>query len=415
MDSEHGRGRMSAPFERRRLLAGGALTIGGALAGAAVTAAAEPGNGSAGAASVASPPVFGVQVVPFHGEHQAGIDTPPQAHAVFLAFDLVAGVDRVALGQLMRQLSDAAARLTQGRPAPADSEPELAGLPARLTITFGFGPGLFAAAGLDAQRPASVAPLPAFPIDRLQDRWTGGDLLIQICADDAMAISHAQRLLVKEASAFAKPRWVQRGFRNSRGTQGDGATQRNVLGQLDGTGNPTHGSALFDAAVWVDSGPAWLHGGTTLVVRRIRAELETWAAVDPADREAAVGRKLDTGAPLTGTREDDQPDFTATNQSGQAVISASSHIARAHVEDERQRIFRRPYNYDEGPGPDGRSDAGLILAAYQRDVAGQFLPIQRNLAERDLMNDWITPIGSAVFAIPPGCQPGGWIGQTLLG
>ncbi|MEV0131080.1 hypothetical protein AB0H83_21775 [Dactylosporangium sp. NPDC050688] len=26
-----------------------------------------------------------------------------------------------------------------------------------------------------------------------------------------------------------------------------------------------------------------------------------------------------------------------------------------------------------------------------------------------------TPIGSAVFAIPPGCEPGGWVGRTLLG
>jgi dye decolorizing peroxidase len=58
---------------------------------------------------------------------------------------------------------------------------------------------------------------------------------------------------------------------------------------------------------------------------------------------------------------------------------------------------------------------GLIFAAYQRDIADQFRPIQRDLAEADLMNDWITPIGSAVFAIPPGCQDGGWIGETLLG
>jgi dye decolorizing peroxidase len=31
------------------------------------------------------------------------------------------------------------------------------------------------------------------------------------------------------------------------------------------------------------------------------------------------------------------------------------------------------------------------------------------------MNDWITPIGSAVFPVPPGCQPGGWVGEGLLG
>lgn len=263
-------------------------------------------------------------------------------------------------------------------------------------------------------RPASVAPLPAFAIDRLQDRWSGGDLLIQICADDPMTLTHAQRMLVKDTLAFAKPRWTQRGFRNSRGMRDDGVTQRNVLGQLDGTRNPALGTPVFDGAVWVDNGPAWLHGGSTVVVRRIHAEMETWDAVDSVGKEFAVGRTLDTGAPLTGTRETDPPDYTATNRLGLAVISESAHIARAHVDDDRQRIFRRPYNYDEGPGPDGRSDMGLIFAAFQRDVDEQFLPIQRNLAELDLLNDWITPIGSAVFAVPPGCQPGGWIGETLL-
>ena len=42
------------------------------------------------------------------------------------------------------------------------------------------------------------------------------------------------------------------------------------------------------------------------------------------------------------------------------------------------------------------------------------MPIQRRLAERDLMNEWITPIGSAVFAIPPGCAQDGWVGDQLL-
>ncbi|SNQ49443.1 hypothetical protein FRACA_3300004 [Frankia canadensis] len=37
------------------------------------------------------------------------------------------------------------------------------------------------------------------------------------------------------------------------------------------------------------------------------------------------------------------------------------------------------------------------------------------LAELDLLNEWVTPIGSAVFAIPPGCAAGGFVGETLLG
>jgi dye decolorizing peroxidase len=85
------------------------------------------------------------------------------------------------------------------------------------------------------------------------------------------------------------------------------------------------------------------------------------------------------------------------------------------VDNDRLRIFRRAYNYDEAPRHDGRADAGLIFAAFQRDIGEQFVPMQRKLAEADLLNDWITPIGSAVFAVPPGCEPGGWIGQALLG
>ncbi len=60
------------------------------------------------------------------------------------------GAGKEALGRLLPLLTDDARRLTQGRPALADTEPELATDPARLTVTFGFGPGLFAAAKVDS-------------------------------------------------------------------------------------------------------------------------------------------------------------------------------------------------------------------------------------------------------------------------
>ncbi|WP_432838618.1 Dyp-type peroxidase [Dactylosporangium sp. CA-092794] len=401
------------PVSRRSLLTGGALTVGGAVAGAAATAVVRDGGGTDPAK--ASTVDFGAQVVPFHGEHQAGVETPAQSHATFVALDLKPGVDRAALVRLMRLLTDDAARLAQGTAPLADGQPELAVLPARLTVTFGFGPALFDAAGLAGQRPESLQQLPPFDIDKLQPQWCEGDLLLQICADDPLTVAHAQRMLVKDSRAFATVRWVQRGFRRGRGVQDDGATQRNVLGQVDGTANPPPGTDVFAGAVWTDSGPDWLRGGTTLVLRRIRAELEAWDAADTDGKEFAVGRRLSDGAPLTGRAEHDPLDLAAKNAYGFPIISEFSHAARAHVLSDRQRIFRRPYNYDEPPDADGTADSGLIFAAYQRDVARQFLPIQRNLAEADLLNDWITPIGSAVFAIPPGCQPGGWIGQELLG
>ena len=68
----------------------------------------------------------------------------------------------------MRLLTDDAVRLTAGRPPLGDTEPELAGLPARMTVTLGFGPGFFARAGPAGLRPPSVQPLPAFGIDELE-------------------------------------------------------------------------------------------------------------------------------------------------------------------------------------------------------------------------------------------------------
>ena len=402
---------------RRRLLSRGSLAIGGAaVAGAALGAGVGAGVGRSRApGGEGAPPSAGLGTAtePFFGEHQSGIETAPQASAAFLALDLSEGVGREAIARLMRLLTDDAARLTQGKPALADTEPELAALPARLTVTFGFGPGLFRSAGLPHLCP--VSQLPGFRVDQLEERWCGGDLLVQICADDPVTVTHALRMIVKDARPFASVRWVQQGFRRAAGVAPSGATQRNLMGQLDGTVNPAPGTAAFAAAVWGVDGPPWLRGGTTMVVRRIRIELETWDAVDRAGKEFAVGRRLDDGAPLTGTAEHDPPDFDALNERGFPVISEFAHIRRAHVADERLRILRRPYNYDGPPGPDGQPDSGLIFVSFQADVDRQFLPIQRRLDEMDLLNEWTTPVGSAVFAIPPGCAEGGFIGETLLG
>jgi dye decolorizing peroxidase len=383
-----------SPVSRRRLLTGGAVAGLGALAatgGPAPVPAAATTSGDTGTA-----------VVAFHGPRQAGIAEDPPAHAAFVAFTLAEGVDRAALSRMLRLLSDDASRLTQGVPALGDTDATLATLPARLTVTFGFGPGLYRAAGL----PSPVTDLPAFPIDRLQPRWSGGDLLLQICADDPLTVAHAQRMLIKDARPFAAIRWVQQGFRRSPGVQAPEHTQRNVLGQLDGTANPR--GAVLDTAVWNPD------GSTTLVVRRIRAEIEKWDILSTGDKENATGRRLESGAPLSGVAEHDEPDFTALDATGLPAMPDFSHVTRAHVTDPAAKILRRPYNYDAAPDAAGRPDAGLIFAAYQRDITRQFLPIQQRLADKDLLNEWITPIGSAVFAVPPGCPAGGWIGEQPL-
>ncbi|MFB6610877.1 Dyp-type peroxidase [Agromyces sp. NPDC056379] len=409
-------------FSRRHLLFGGAAAAG---AGAAVALGASAamragvdgadatgaGAGSAAGGAVAATAV-GATVVPFHGTHQAGIETPPQSHALFIALDLLPEVDAASLRRMLRVLSDDAARVTQGRAPLADTEPELAEVPARLTVTFGFGPGLVARAG--AAAPSWLRPLPPFGIDRLEPRWNDGDLLLQIGADDAVTVSHAARMLLKDARSFGVVRWTQRGFRRAAGSEPEGRTMRNLFGQLDGTVNPKPGTADFDELVWSGGEPGWMAGGTSMVLRRIAMDLDGWDRVDRPGREASVGRRLASGAPLTGEREHDEPDFAALGPVGFPVIPDFSHLRRSRSDEPGERIYRRGYNYDEAPAGESVSDAGLLFASFQADVDRQFVPIQRRLDELDLLNEWTTPVGSAVFAIPPGCAEGGYIGDTLV-
>ncbi|MFF2273017.1 Dyp-type peroxidase [Agromyces sp. NPDC058136] len=419
MSREPGRG-----FSRRQLLFGGAAAagagaatvlgaqaVGGALAVGGAPDAAVAGEAER-AARLALETAVGEATVPFHGARQAGIETPPQACTRFLALDLLPEVDAAALRRMLRVLSDDAARITQGRAPLADTEPELAHMPARLTVTFGFGPGLVERAGGTA--PEWLRPLPAFGIDRLRPEWSGGDLLLHLCADDPVTVAHAARMLLKDARSFASVRWTQQGFRRAAGAEASGQTMRNLFGQLDGTVNPKPGTADFDELVWATGEPAWLGGGTSLVLRRIAMDLDGWDRVDRPGREAAVGRKLASGAPLTGEREHDEPDFEALTPVGFPLIADFSHLRRSRSEVQGERIFRRGYNYDESPADGSVSDAGLLFASYQADVDRQFVPIQRRLDELDLLNEWTTPIGSAVFAIPPGCAEGGYIGDMLV-
>ena len=152
-----------------------------------------------------------------------------------------------------------------------------------------------------------------------------------------------------------------------------------------------------------------------MVIRRIRVELETWDELGRTDKELVIGRRLDSGAPLTGTAEHDPPDFDATDDVGFPVIPEFSHIRRAHVPDPHPQMFRRPYHYDGAPDaarPSGQwHDLCCVPGRHRPPVHPGAAPP----AEQDLLNKWITPIGSAVFAIPPGCQPGGWIGEEVLG
>lgn len=274
----------------------------------------------------------------------------PQAHQSLVAVTLRDGVTREDVRRMLMILTEDAARLTQGTYALADSEPELSLRPARLTITFGFGRRLVDVVN-PAARPDWLDSIPAFKLDQLREEWNDGDLLLQIASDDPLTVAHAQRMLLKDTRTFGSLRWVQQGFRRAYGSEKPGRTQRNLLGQLDGTVNMSPGSDDFAGVVWKGpvANPAWLDGGTGFVVRRIEMLLDKWDRLDRSGREQAVGRRMDSGAPLTGTKEHDEPDFEARTPIGFPVIAEFAHIRRARSADPHERMFRRAYNYDQFP------------------------------------------------------------------
>jgi deferrochelatase/peroxidase EfeB len=366
--------------------------------------------------------------VPFFGSHQAGIATATQEHVQFASLDLLSSSASDLRG-LLTLLSGAAADLCAGRPVGAlqtgDRPPvdtgEAVGLSAaRLTVTFGLGPSIFAAGrfGLAGQRPAPLVDLPGFANDALNGAISGGDLALQVCAEDPQVAFHAVHDLIRLAQPLAAVRWLLAGFgrtSNSRRQQ----TPRNLMGFKDGTANiMSQETAALSRFVWANGpeSPAWMRGGTYMVVRRIKMLLDRWDAIGLTQQEDTFGRHKLSGAPLGEAHEYDPLDLRAT-RNGHPVIPLDAHVRLASpVKNSGQRILRRGYSYVEPI--DGRADAvagGQLFICYQRDPRRQFIPIQRRLAASDALNAHTAHVGSAIFACPPGIGPGGYVGEGLLG
>ncbi|HSO65373.1 MAG TPA: Dyp-type peroxidase [Ornithinibacter sp.] len=399
--------------DRRTVLLSG-LAGAGIVAGLAASAAAGTPTGTRPPVATTSPAPDAARALArpqgFRGAHQAGILEAPPAYAGVVALDLLPGADAATVRRVLTIWTDDIERLTSGRGTLTDLEPELAAVTAALTVTVGVGRPVVDLVG--AAAPDWLVPLPALPIDRLEERWNGGDLVLQICATSPTTVAHAQRRLLAGVADLARVRWVQRGFREPH--EGPGLPMRNLFGQVDGTVQPE--VAGIDAhLLWAgDDAPAWLRGGTSLVVRRVAMDLEAWDRADRASRENAIGRRLDTGAPVTGTRLEDAADLEAVDELGFHRIDDAAHLRRAHAAAPHERFLRRPYSYDDPPEGGGTSSSGLVFIAFQADPVRQFLPVQRRLAEADLLNIWTTPVGSAVFAVLPGAGPGEILGERLV-
>ena len=363
--------------------------------------------------------------VPFYGTHQAGIATPTQEHVHFLALDVVSD-SAGDLRALLETLSAAAARLTSGEPVgvlstgvdpPVDTG-EAVGLgPARLTVTLGLGPALFKPGrfGLEARRPAPLVALPSFSGDSLQPAISNGDIAVQACAEDPQVAFHAVHDLIRLANPTAVPRWSLAGFGRTLNTRGR-PTPRNILGFREGTANiMSEDRVALDRFVWAGApeSPAWMAGGSYMVVRRIQLLLHHWDSVSLDQQERTFGRHKLSGAPLGERHEFDPIDLNKVVD-GRLAISRLAHIRLASPRyNGGERILRRGYSYTDGIYA-GAAGGGQLFICFQRDPRAQFIPMQTRLALDDLLNEHTRHIGSAIFACPPGAGPGGFVGEGLF-
>jgi deferrochelatase/peroxidase EfeB len=414
-------------MSRRRAITLAGVGVAGIAGASAVGVALATGKSDKPTAS----PVH--DSVPFRGPVQAGIVTPAQDRLHFVAFDVLTK-DRAQLIQLLKDWTEAAARMTAGQDAgpigatagileaPPDDTGEAIGLPpSGLTLTIGFGPSLFVNSrfGLGARKPAALADLPHFPGDTIDPGISGGDICVQACANDPQVAVHAIRNLARIGMGVVSVRWSQLGFGRTSSTSTSQATPRNLFGFKDGTANLKAEEAdLLQQHLWVQpgDGPEWMAGGSYMVTRKIRMMIETWDRTSLGEQETIIGRTKGEGAALGQGKEFDEIDLTSKNGEGDPTIPVDAHVRLAHPDTNKgAHLLRRGYNFVDGSDGLGRLNAGLFFIAYQRDPRTHFVPIQLNLARHDAMNEYVRHVSSGLFACPPGVTgPDDFWGRALF-
>ncbi|MGW2614271.1 Dyp-type peroxidase [Streptomyces sp. NPDC001500] len=374
---------IDAPPRRRVLIAGAGL---GLAATACTRTAGPPHRGAPGPGSGS-----GSRSGPGgHGLRQAGVTTPQQATALLLAYDLDPAVRGAAGARALREV------LGAWTDALAESRDEDGSPEDRLTATVGVGPRLPARLGVTS--PAALRELPAFPGDRLDPARCGGDVLVQLCADDSDTAEETAESLTRLAGDTLRPRWRQSGFLPP--SPDGGGTPRDLLGFKNGSANP--GAEECERWVWSDD-------ATYLVVRRVHLRVEDFARLAVHRQEEIVGRRRSTGGPLPGGPEHAEVDVFARSPKGRYLTPARSHVGVVSPQhDDGARMLRRGYSYADGP-----TDQGLLFLAFMRDPA-LFTRVQRRMATHDELSGFTETRGSALAYILPGAGPDRPLGAELL-
>ncbi len=359
---------------------------------------------------------------------QSGITNRPPEHLLLASFNFGEGAEP---RQAIEALRNVVEHELESRLDPPNLDKTI---PSAETGELGFQPDydrafLTITLGLSESGVTKLA-LPEPPTDLRTIVWDdlvdpplpsdiGGDLVLQICADNLYICEHVVRRVEEELgdkfslnTAFiGSQRYSSRAGRTSR------HEGRALIGFLDGTSNldPRHSDE--DAKlVFVDPAavdkyppnppagalpgpnpyetkpadpspvfpelhpvpekePEWTENGTYMTVRVSTFKTKDWDKDSQDDQEQTVGRFKVSGASLDLTDDPGQLETEPAFKDDKTNLGVpvKAHIRKANPrgpEDEDRRIFRRGYPLI-APGV-GELQRGLIFIAFARTISTQF-------------------------------------------
>ncbi|MGW9114985.1 Dyp-type peroxidase [Microbacterium sp. NPDC055683] len=300
-------------------------------------------------------------------EGVAGITSPsvPQRHLHVraVAFPDADPDDIVAAGRALAAL--------------APEAPDDAG---DVTITVGYAPALALRAW--PERAALARDLPVFAGDA--GPLDAGDIVVQVCAETAAAVRDTAAAILDHLDG-AEIVWERTGYRDAPTAQG---TARTNTGFVDGIVNPRTPAERNEGV--------WTPAGDTYAVYRRMTIAPDFLRLPVPDQEAAIGRRRDSGAPLSGGGAMDEIDLFAKSAAGRPLVPAAAHVRRAHPANiGRPLMLRRSYSFDLDEG------AGLLFAAFMNDPE-TFVTTQHRLDEMDDLIRSTSTDAAGCYFVPAG-------------
>jgi len=295
-------------------------------------------------------------------EQQQIVEQPTSA-AIFLVLTVAAGAEAAVRDVLANA---GGLRRSVGFRAPD----------ARLTCVVGIGSDCWDRL-YGAPRPGRLHPLAALhgPVHTAPS--TPGDLLLHIRAERAdLCFELAQRLTEALGDAATVVDEVH-GFKSF--------DERDLLGFVDGTENPTGPSAA--EAVTIADGDRAFAGGSYVIVQKYVHDLASWDALPVEEQELVIGRTK-----LNDIELDDDAKPSNSHVALNTIVGADG--------DERQVVrFNMPF------GHVGTGEFGTYFIAYARDpdVIEQMLTnmfIGSPPGNYDRILDFSTALTGGLFYVP---------------